>query len=104
VRDIFNEQAMHLMKTKMPALPKVLGLDGVYFEHKECLMMTDLNKPCVMNLLDFFKEAKMVEELMKMQGRKRVRVIVIDMSQTLKRVAHLVFPKAVLVNDRYHIH
>lgn len=106
VRKIFEAQAQRLRKTKMPPLPRVLGLDGVYFARKERLMMTDLDKDRVLNVLATVKEDKLIGELMKLpeRERKRVRVVVIDMSQSLMRVACAVFPNAEVVVDRYHIH
>ena len=104
-RDIFDEQAARLKERKMPPLPEVIGLDGVYFARKERLMMTDLVNGRVLNMLPTIREDKLIEELMKIpeSERKRVRVVVIDMSQSLMRVARAVFPNAQIVNDRYHI-
>jgi transposase len=105
-RDIFNSRAERLKKMKMPKLPRVVGLDGVYFARKERLMMTNLTKGRVLNVLPTVKEDKLIKELMKLSEseRKSVRVVVLDMSQSLARVARAAFPNVTIVNDRYHVH
>lgn len=104
-RAIFNEQARRLKEAKMPPLPEVIGLDGVYFARKERLMMTDLVAGRVLNVLPTVKEDKLIEGLLKIpeQDRARVRVVVIDMAQSLMRVARAIFPNAIIVVDRYHV-
>src|SRR5690625_4040895 len=48
-------------------------------------------------------EASLRSYLKRLQGREKVRVIVMDLSETYRRIAREYFPNALIVADRFHV-
>ena len=93
-----NERRGHLC-------PVVLGIDE-HSLHKRCRFATtfcDLRNHRVFEVAKGKSPQELVPFLASLQGRERVRVICIDMSNTYRAVVRRYFPQAKLVADRFHV-
>jgi transposase len=103
VRAIFREHVAELERTMTFETPRVLGLDGVYVRRKERLVMTDIERRRVVQMTASIKERSVAQALLRLPERRRVEVVTLDMSASLRRAVLHALPWAVIVVDRFHI-
>lgn len=103
VRAIFREHVARLEKEVCFQTPRVLGLDGVYIRRKERLVMTDIEHRRVVQITASIKERSVAQALFQIPERRRVEVVTIDMSASLRRAVVHALPWAIIVVDRFHI-
>jgi transposase len=92
------------------ATPRILGLDGVYIERRERLIMTDLEKRLIVGIAPKATKYDAGRALLDLPNLARVDAIVIDMSMALLGAAQTVI-KAVknrpspltIIIDKYHV-
>jgi len=85
--------------------PKVLGIDEHFFNKRSGYVttMVDLKSHRVFDLLKG-RSAKSVERaLLRLKGRERVQVVVMDLSSTYRSIVKQFFPNAMIVADRFHV-
>src|ERR1051326_4248579 len=85
VRAIFREHVAELERTMTFETPRVLGLDGVYVRRKERLVMTDIERRRVVQMTASIKERSVAQALLRLPERRRVEVVTLDMSASLRR-------------------
>lgn len=85
--------------------PKVLGIDEHFFTRKQGYATTfcDLSKNKVYDVVLGRSEKALERYLLKLKGRERVQVVVIDLSQTYRSIVRKYFPNAKIVSDRFHV-
>jgi transposase len=103
VRAIFREYVARLEQGTAFETPRVLGLDGVYIRRKERLVMTDIERRQVVQITASIKERSVAQALFRLPERRRVEVVTLDMSASLRRAVLHALPWAVIVVDRFHI-
>lgn len=103
VRAIFREYVARLEQEVCFETPRVLGLDGVYIRRKERLVLTDIERRRVVQIAASIKERSVAQALFSLPERKRVEVVTLDMSASLRRAVLHALPWAVIVVDRFHI-
>jgi transposase len=103
VRAIFREHVAELERTMTFETPRVLGLDGVYIRRKERLVLTDIERRRVVQIAASIKERSVAQALLRLPERRRVEVVTLDMSASLRRAVLHALPWAVIVVDRFHI-
>jgi len=84
----------------------VLGIDEHFFTRKRVYATTlvDLQHHKVFDVVLGRSEASLRGYMKQLPGREqRVRVIVMDLSETYRQIARQYFPNAVIVADRFHV-
>ena len=85
--------------------PAVLGIDE-HTLHKGCRFATtlcDLRNHCVFDVVEGKSPRELEAFFASLQGRERVRVICIDMSNSYRSLIRRYFPNARIVADRFHV-
>ena len=85
--------------------PRVLGIDEHFFTRKRGYATTfvDLKHHKVFDVVPGRSEASLRRYLQRLPGRDKVQVIVMDLSETYRRIARCYFPNATIVADRFHV-
>ena len=85
--------------------PIVLGIDEHFFTRKEgyATTLVDLRNHKVFDVVLGRDEATLGAYLKALPGRERVRVVVMDLSETYRRLVQKYFPNARIVADRFHV-
>ena len=85
--------------------PQVLGIDEHFFSRKKGYASTlvDLKNHKVFDVTLGRWAASLHAYLKRLPGKEKVRVIVMDLSETYRRIAQQHFPNAMIVADRFHV-
>lgn len=85
--------------------PIVMGIDEHFFSRKEgyATTLVDLKNHKVFDVVLGRSEESLKAYLKRLKGRDRVRVIVMDLSETYRSIVQKYFPNAMIVADRFHV-
>jgi transposase len=85
--------------------PIVLGIDEHFFTRKQGFATTlvDLRNHKVFDVVLGRDESRLGAYLARLPGREQVRVVVMDLSETYRRIVRKYFPNARIVADRFHV-
>ncbi|MCA1568664.1 MAG: ISL3 family transposase [Acidobacteria bacterium] len=103
IRDIFQKHLDHLNKIREIETPCVMGMDGVYVNGQESLIVTDLERRRPVMMRPFIKERAIAEALREMPDLGKIKEVVADAAGGLDRAQKAVLPKAIRTKDRYHV-
>lgn len=87
------------------ACPKVLGIDEHFFTKKQgyATTFTDLRNGKVFDVTLGRSEASLSRYLSGLKERHRVKIVVMDLSETYRSIIKKYFPNAKIVTDRFHV-
>jgi len=87
------------------SVPMVLGIDEHFFTKKQgyATTLVDLRNHKVFDVVLGRSEADLGPYLAKLPGREKVLVVVMDLSETYRRLVKKYFPNAMIVADRFHV-
>lgn len=85
--------------------PQVMGIDEHFFSRKKgyATTLVDLKNHKVFDVVLGRSEASLRSYLKRLPGKEHVRIIVMDLSETYRRIAQQYFPNAMIVADRFHV-
>jgi transposase len=85
--------------------PLVMGIDEHFFSRKDGYATTivDLKNHKVFDVVLGRSELSLKAYLKRLKGRERVRVVVMDLSETYRSIIQKYFPNAMIVADRFHV-
>lgn len=85
--------------------PLVMGIDEHFFSRKHGYATTfaDLKNHKVFDVVLGRSEESLKGFLKRLQGRERVQVVVMDLSETYRSIVQKYFPNAMIVTDRFHV-
>lgn len=85
--------------------PIVLGIDEHFFTRKKgyATTLVDLKNHKVFDVVLGRTENSLGHYLERLPGRERVQVVVMDLSETYRRIVEKYFPNAKIVADRFHV-
>lgn len=85
--------------------PMVLGIDEHHFSKKQGYVTTlvNLSKRKVFDVLPGRSERELVPYLTRLQGKDKVRIVVMDLSANYRSIIRKYFPNAMIVADRFHV-
>lgn len=85
--------------------PLVLGIDEHFFSRKEgyATTLVDLRNHKVFDVVLGRDEASLGAYFQTLAGREKVLVVVMDMSESYRRIVRKYFPNAKIVADRFHV-
>ena len=94
-----------IRELKERVCPRVIGIDEHFFTRKQGFATTiaDLTKHKVFDVVLGRSEKSLQGYLRKLQGKDRVRVAVMDLSETYRSIVRKHFPNAMIVADRFHV-
>jgi transposase len=100
---VFSKVKLRELKNR--ECPRVIGVDEHFFTRKEGYATTiaDLTKHKVFDVRMGRSEKSLEPYLKKLQGKERVRVAVMDLSETYRSIVGKHFPNAKIVADRFHV-
>ncbi len=92
-------------ETDRRSCPRVLGIDEHFFTRKKGFATTfvDLKNHNVFDVKLGRSEPSLRPYLKNLRGRSNVQVVVMDLSETYRRIARRYFPSATIVADRFHV-
>jgi transposase len=84
--------------------PRILGIDEHFFSRKKGYATTfvDLKSHRVFDVALGRSAASLEGYLKRLKGRDKVKIVVMDLSQTYRSIIRKYFPKAKIVSDRFH--
>ncbi|WP_372798003.1 ISL3 family transposase [Litorivivens sp.] len=87
------------------ACPRVLGIDEHFFTRKKGYATTfaDLRNHKIFDVQLGRSEPSLRRYLRHLEGKERVQVVVMDLSETYRSIARRYFPNATIVADRFHV-
>lgn len=90
------------------AWPEVLGIDEHFFRRKKGVtefvtMFTDIETKRMFEMAQGKDGRSLIEQTSHIEGREKVKTVVIDMSSSYKAFAKKMFPNAKLVADKFHV-
>jgi transposase len=105
VREIFNVKkgVAEVERSATLTSPRVLGIDGVYINRKQCAILTDIENKEIIDIWESANADPLTEELKKLPDRDKIEVVIMDMAGPLKKAVEAALPRATIVIDRYHI-
>lgn len=85
--------------------PQVLGIDEHFFSRKGGYATTfaDLKNHKVFEVVLERSEESLKSFLKRLVGREKVKVVVMDQSETYRALVKKYFPQAMIVTDRFHV-
>jgi transposase len=85
--------------------PRVLGIDEHFFTRKQGYATTfcDLAHHKIYDVVLGRSEKALEPALQKLPDKRKVRVVVMDLSETYRSIARNYFPNAQIVADRFHV-
>lgn len=85
--------------------PTVLGIDEHFFSRKDGYATTfaDLKNHKVFDVVLGRSEASLKAFLRGLKGRDKVKIVVMDLSETYRSIIKKYFPNAMIVADRFHV-
>ncbi|WP_108645456.1 ISL3 family transposase [Polynucleobacter rarus] len=85
--------------------PRILGIDEHFFSRKKGFATTfvDLKNHKVFDVVLGRSEASLRRYLSQLTGRDRVQFVVMDLSETYRKIVQQYFPQAKIVADRFHV-
>lgn len=85
--------------------PRILGIDEHFFTRKKgyATTLVDLRKHRVFDVTLGRSELSLRRYLSRLPGKDHVQVVVMDLSETYRRIARRYFPQATIVADRFHV-
>lgn len=85
--------------------PRILGIDEHFFSRKKGFATTfvDLKNHKVFDVVLGRSEASLRRYLSHLTGRDRVRFVVMDLSETYRKIVKQYFPNAKIIADRFHV-
>ncbi len=85
--------------------PLVMGIDEHFFSRKDGFATTlvDLKNHKVFDVVLGRSEESLRAFLKGLNGRERVQIVVMDLSETYRSIVQKYFPNAMIVADRFHV-
>jgi transposase len=96
---------LRVQELKGRPCPIVLGIDEHFFTRKQgyATTLVDLRNHKVFDVVLGRSEASLRSFLERLEGRDRVKVVVMDLSETYRSIVKKYFPNAMIVADRFHV-
>ena len=104
-RYFLKELKIKASEFKSAACPKVLGIDEHFFTKKKGYATTlcDLRNHRVYDVVLGRSEAALASYFRKLKGKENVEIVVMDLSETYRKIIKKHFPNAKIVSDRFHV-
>jgi transposase len=97
--------ALKISRMKNSSCPRILGIDEHFFTRKDGYATTlcDLGKHRVYDVILGRSEKALERPFGDLLDKDKVRVVLMDLSETYRSICKKYFPKAKIVADRFHV-
>lgn len=97
--------ALRLTRSQNEPCPRVLGIDEHFFTRKQGYATTlcDLAHHKIYDVVLGRSEKALEPAFQKLPDKRKVRVVVMDLSETYRSICRKYFPNAMIVADRFHV-
>ena len=107
-RVFYKYQEIKLKEKINYGWPSIIGIDEHFFTRKNgyteyATVLTDMNKKRLYEMVQGKDTRSLIEQLKHLQGREKVKMVVMDMSSAYKKFVRDFFPNAVIVADKFHV-
>lgn len=102
IRRIFNVHIEELDKTLSFETPEYLGIDEIHIQQPRCVL-TNIKERTIVDMLEDRSKKTVSNYLTRMENRKRVSCVSMDMWAPYKDSVRAVLPKATIVIDKFHV-
>lgn len=101
-KDLLKNRVMEKINYECP---RVLGIDEHFFTKKQGYATTfcDLKNRRIYDVVLGRSEKSLERYLCKLKGKEKVKIVVIDLSETYRSIIRKYFPNAKIVSDRFHV-
>lgn len=103
VRSVAASRVANTNPQEQRPLPRVLGIDETRIGEKLRLVLTDLEKRLLLDLLPDQKEASLSTWLKRAASDHSVDVVVMDLATSYRKVVRHALPGAIIVADKFHV-
>jgi transposase len=104
IRGILMNYVNERQKSTTMPTPEVLGMDGVYVEREERLILTDIKNKRFIDLQRNVDGFNVAQNLFDLADKEKVKIVVMDMSKALKAaVRESLGTQIPIVIDKYHV-
>lgn len=103
VRSVAASRVANTNPQEQRPLPRVLGIDETRIGGKLRLVLTDLEKRLLLDLLPDQKEASLSTWLKRAASDHSVDVVVMDLATSYRKVVRHDLPGAIIVADKFHV-
>jgi len=102
VQEMFSLKYRERMNASCPVY---LGIDEHHFGRRQRFAMTlcDLRKHKIFDILPGKAESFLAQQLFDIKDKRKVRVVVMDLSPSCRSLVQKHFPQALIVSDRFHV-
>ena len=103
VRKIFNEHTAELARTLIFETPEWMGIDEIHIIGKPRGVITNIESNTVVDLLVDRSKALITNYFMRLENRRSIKCVTMDMWQPYKDAVYSALPQAFVVVDKFHV-
>lgn len=103
VRSIFEAKEKVIAKNHVFTTPAWLGIDEIHIGGRPRCVLTNVYDKTIFDILPSRKKDTVFERLWSIKDKEKVLFVTMDMWSTYRDVVKLVFPKARIVVDKFHV-
>ncbi|MCY4007533.1 MAG: ISL3 family transposase [Rhodobacteraceae bacterium] len=102
IRLVFAEYVLRKYEAMRFVTPRWLGIDEIHLIKPRCVL-TNVEKLTVFDILENRNEQTVAERLSRLNNRKSIELVTIDMWRPYRDAAAAVLPDATVVVDKFHV-
>lgn len=103
IRDIFAAHIETLERNYVIQTPRYLGIDEIYVEDAVYCVLTDLERHCVLDVLEKRDMVTVKKWLKELPEPSRVEAVAMDHWNPYRVSVHEVLPQATITLDKFHV-
>jgi len=103
VKHVFDDYVIRKKSEVQFKTPEILGIDELKIIGDYRAMLTDIDTLGVFDMLQSRKKAKLKEYFADLPDKQRVHTLVMDMWNPYRQLGREVFPKKLIVVDKFHV-
>jgi len=103
IRHVFDDYVGRKAQEVHFQTPRILGIDELKIVGEYRCMLTNIEKQSVFDLLPTRRKADLITYFKTMPDKDKVEIVVMDMWNVYKQVAHTEFPGRPIVVDKFHV-
>lgn len=103
IRKLFRDLYEARKDVYKPTAPRILGIDELYLQRTYRCALTNIEEGTIIDLLESRTKAHVTAYLSRLEGRKDIEIVCMDMWNPYREVAKALMPQAAIVVDKFHI-
>jgi transposase len=103
VREIGHALVAKVTAEMKPYAPRILGIDELTLNKKLRVMLVDIDRKQVIDILPTFSKAAVIHWLSWLPDRERIKLVAMDMSGLFSSAVQDALPGVPIVADKFHV-